>query len=151
MSDPIGQCLRWPGQGPTFSFEIPETSNRTMSDSTEQCLILPDNVWLHRTMSNWRFLSDVCSQFWPYFANRVSVWSYSSSTSFITLWGSFLSCWLVLFITFLQGFWTWVIGRLLAKEFDSALVHPPLRSPPSVIQMVSEPVRSLVVLNRLCD
>jgi hypothetical protein len=50
------------------------------------------------------FQSDVHSLFWLYFTNRVSVWSHSSFASFITLWGSFLSCWLVFFIIFLQGF-----------------------------------------------
>jgi hypothetical protein len=40
---------------------------------------------------------------------------------------------------------------VLAQEFDLAPVHPPLRSPPSVLQLVSERVRSLVVFNRTCD
>jgi hypothetical protein len=50
------------------------------------------------------FQSDVCSLFWPYLANRVSVWSHSFSASVVTLWGSFLSYWLVFFVTFLHGF-----------------------------------------------
>jgi hypothetical protein len=41
---------------------------------------------------------------------------------------------------------------ILAKEFDSAPVHPPpFWSLSSVIQLVSEPIRSLVVLSRVCD
>jgi hypothetical protein len=61
----------------------------------------------------------------------------------------------VFFITLLQGFLLWVLNLghrlVLAKEFDSAPVHPPFQSPPSVLQLVSEWVRSLIVLNQLCD
>jgi hypothetical protein len=46
------------------------------------------------------------------------------------------------FITFLKGFFFGV----LAKEFDSAPVHP-LRSPPSFFQLISEQVRSIIVFN----
>jgi hypothetical protein len=48
----------------------------------------------YRTISDRQFQPDVRSLFWPYFANQVSVWSHSSSASFVILWWSFLSCWL---------------------------------------------------------
>jgi hypothetical protein len=59
------------------------------------------------------------------------------------------------FITFLKGFGLGVLNlghrSVLAKEFDSTLIHPPLWSPPPVLQLVSEPVMLLVVLNMLCE
>jgi hypothetical protein len=97
----------------------------------EQCLALPDNGWLHRTMSGWLFQPDVHSRSLLYFANLVSVWSHYSSGSFVILWGSFISFWLVFFITLLQGVcfaWGLNLGHrlVLAKEFDLAPIHPPL-------------------------
>jgi hypothetical protein len=102
------------------------------------------------------FQSDVRSLFWSYFANRVSVWPHSSSASFVTLWGSFISYWLVFIITFLQGFLLRVLNvghkSVLAEEFNSPPVHPPPPLfAPLVLQLVSELVRSLVVLNKHCD
>jgi hypothetical protein len=45
------------------------------------------------------------------------------------------------------------MGRFMQKNLIRLpfTIPPPLRSPPSVLQLVSELVRSLVVLNRLCD
>jgi hypothetical protein len=55
----------------------------------------------------------------------------------------------------LAGFCPWGLNLghmlILAKEFDSTPFQLPLRSHPSVLQLVSETVKSLVVLNRLCD
>jgi hypothetical protein len=100
------------------------------------------------------FQPNVYSLFWPYFVNRVSVWPHSFSASFVILWGSFLSCWFVFFITFLQGFLIGVlkVGRrmILAKEFNSAPVHPP-PVVSLVLQLVSEPVWLLVGFNSLYD
>jgi hypothetical protein len=100
----------------------------------------PDNVWLSQTISDGLFQLDVHSLFWLYCANRGSVWFYSSSASFITLWESFISCWLVFFITFLQGFllgfWTWDIGWFLVKEILlGSRSPPPLWSPPRSFKM----------------
>jgi hypothetical protein len=89
------------------------------------------------------FQPDVHLLFWPYFANRVFIWSRSSFASFIILCGSFLSCWLVLFITFLQGF---LLGTLNVghrpisyEKFYSAPVHPlPPPVAPSVLHVPSK-------------
>jgi hypothetical protein len=107
-------------------------------------------------MSTGQFQHDVHSPFWSYFTNRVSIWSHSSSTSFITLWGSFLSCWLVFFIIFHQGFLLGILnmGHRQVSCERNFIWLPFTRPPPvtpSILQLVSELVSSLVVLNRLCD
>jgi hypothetical protein len=118
--------------------------SQTKSDSTRQCSKFSGIVWTSRTISDGKFQPDVRSLFWPYFANRVSIWSHSSSASFVTLWGwSFLSCWLVFLITFFQGslFGVLNVGHRLnsCEKFWLGSRSPrplPLWSPPRSFKLV---------------
>jgi hypothetical protein len=82
----------------------------------------------------------------------MSDWSHSSSDGFVILLGLFFYCWKVLSspssIEVAQGF---DFGTKSSwKEFYSAPIHPPPVTS-SVLQLVSEWVRSLVIHNWLCD
>jgi hypothetical protein len=85
-----------------------------------QYLTLPDNVQLHRIMSDWQFQYDVRSLFWSYFANRVFNWSHSFSAVFITSMGLFLHYWSVYLSPYYRDFvsrvWTWDIDQFLWKN-----------------------------------
>jgi hypothetical protein len=78
------------------------------------------------------FQPDVRPLFWSYFANRVFVWSHSSSASFITLWGSFVSGCLVFFITFPPGF---LLGVLNVR-------HRPVSCEGNFIRLQVTPLQS---------
>jgi hypothetical protein len=144
---PTGQCLTWSIHYSTYSlsFQRPPVG---------QCLILSDNVWKFQIISDWQFQPDVRSLFWPYFANWVSVWSHSSFAGLVTLWGSFISYWLVFLITLFQGV---LLGVLNIGHRSGSIERILLgsRSPPlvtsSVLQLVSEPDMPLVALHMLCD
>jgi hypothetical protein len=64
---------------------------------------------------------DNVRSYWTMSGLTATPGGHSYSNGFKTLWGSFLSCWLVFFIIyfwgFCLGFWTWVIGQVLVKEF----------------------------------
>jgi hypothetical protein len=90
-----------------------------------------------------QFQPNVRSLFWSYLANQVSVWPHSSSSSFITLLGWFLSYWLLFFINLLQGFLLGVLDvghRPVSCKRN--LIRLPFTPPPpvafSVFQLLSE-------------
>jgi hypothetical protein len=132
--------------------------NQLLRPPTGLCLALPNFVRKSWTMSDWDFQPDVHSQFWLYLANWVSNWSHSFFATFITSRGLFLRCWLVCSSPFCSLL---ALGIELGTQVGSCKIilirlpftppPLPLRLPPSVLQLVSELVRLVVILNMICN
>jgi hypothetical protein len=92
---------------------------------------------------------------WSIIFNRKYDWSHSSSASFVILLESFFCYWKVLSsYSSIVVAWVLILGHtlILVKNFiQIPLTPPPHPLASSVLQLVSKPDRSLVVINRLCD